>query len=112
MNDSNISNNSRNNQYIASFSLTICLSEVIFLEGFMRRIYNSLSSIQVRAIIVKIYHQKMKILKKKKTHHIKEHDSKVITDLARCFVLIAMTFFPCTSQLEASSSKKIDGQPD
>jgi len=33
------------------YSLTICLSEVIFLEGFMRRIYNSLSSIQVLHVI-------------------------------------------------------------
>ena len=33
------------------YSLTICLSEVIFLEGFMRRIYSCLSSIQVLHLI-------------------------------------------------------------
>jgi len=32
-------------------SLTICLSEVIFLEGFMRRVYQSLSSLEVLHLI-------------------------------------------------------------
>ncbi len=34
-------------------SLTICLSEVIFLEGFMRRVYQSLSSLEVLHLIGK-----------------------------------------------------------
>lgn len=34
-------------------SLCICLSEVIFLEGFMRRIYSCLSSLQVLHLIGK-----------------------------------------------------------
>jgi hypothetical protein len=34
-------------------SMTICLSEVIFLEGFMRRIYASLSSLEVMNLIGK-----------------------------------------------------------
>ena len=35
-------------------SLTICLSEVIFLEGFMRRVYQSLSSLEVLHLIGKL----------------------------------------------------------
>jgi len=35
-------------------SLTICLSEVIFLEGFMRRIYSFLSSLEILHLIGKI----------------------------------------------------------
>ena len=32
-------------------NLTICLSEVIFLEGFMRKVYQSLSSVEVLHLI-------------------------------------------------------------
>ena len=32
-------------------TLTVCLSEVIFLEGFMRRVYQSLSSLEVLHLI-------------------------------------------------------------
>jgi len=32
-------------------SLTICLSEVIFMEGFMRKVYQSLSSVEVLHLI-------------------------------------------------------------
>ena len=35
-------------------SLTICLSEVIFLEGFMRRIYSFLSSLEILHLIGKL----------------------------------------------------------
>ena len=35
-------------------TLTICLSEVIFLEGFMRRVYQSLSSLEVLHLIDKL----------------------------------------------------------
>ena len=34
-------------------NLCICLSEVIFLEGFMRRVYQSLSSVKVLHLIGK-----------------------------------------------------------
>jgi hypothetical protein len=34
--------------------LCICLSEVIFLEGFMRRIYTFLSSLEILQIIGKL----------------------------------------------------------
>jgi hypothetical protein len=36
-------------------SLCICLSEVIFLEGFMRRIYSCLSSLEVLHLIGKSF---------------------------------------------------------
>jgi len=32
-------------------SLTVCLSEVIFMEGFMRKVYQSLSSLEVLHLI-------------------------------------------------------------
>jgi hypothetical protein len=32
-------------------SLTVCLSEVIFMEGFMRKVYQSLSSVEVLHLI-------------------------------------------------------------
>jgi len=32
-------------------SLTICLSEVIFMEGFMRKVYQHLSSLEVLHLI-------------------------------------------------------------
>lgn len=36
-------------------SMTICLSEVIFLEGFMRRIYSFLSSLEILHLIGNIF---------------------------------------------------------
>lgn len=35
-------------------NLTICLSEVIFLEGFMRKVYQSLSSVEVLHLVGKL----------------------------------------------------------
>ena len=35
-------------------SMTICLSEVIFLEGFMRRIYSFLSSLEILTLVGKL----------------------------------------------------------
>ena len=39
--------------------MTICLSEVIFLEGFMRRIYSFLSSLEILHLVGRHYHNQL-----------------------------------------------------